>query len=317
MSRRRKLALGAVAALLLIAAAGWLASSPRRLDAASVAAVGPGNAQAGEQVFRIGGCASCHAAPGATGEDRRKLAGGLELKTAFGSFVVPNISPDPEDGIGKWSFADFANAVQRGVAPDGRHFYPAFPYPSYAHMTLTDTADLFAFLHTLPPVKNKPPASRVSFPYNIRRGIGLWDLAFLRTEPVIALPQDADPAVRRGRYIVEGPGHCGECHTPRNAAGGTDRTQWLAGASNPDGEGSIPNLTPSEDGLGDWSAKDIAYYLESGFTPDFDSVGGSMVEVQANMSKLPASDREAIAAYLKAIPARPNGYPPEETKPEG
>jgi mono/diheme cytochrome c family protein len=314
MSRTGKLALAVAGVVLLVAAAGWLATSPRRLDAASVAAAGPGNAQAGERVFRMGGCASCHAAPDATGEARRELAGGLELKTAFGTFVVPNISPDREDGIGQWSFADFANAVQRGVAPDGSHFYPAFPYPSYARMTLADTADLFAFLHTLPPVKSKPPASRISFPYNIRRGIGLWNLAFLRTDPVIALPQDADPMVLRGRYIVEGPGHCGECHTPRNAAGGVDRGQWLAGAVNPDGEGSIPNLTPSADGLKDWSAQDIAYYLESGFTPDFDSVGGSMVEVQANMSKLPASDREAIAAYLKAIPARSNGYPPE--KPE-
>lgn len=314
MSRLGKLSLGVVVALLLVAATAWIATSPQRLDAAKVAAAGRGDAQAGERIFQMGGCVSCHAAPGATGDERRELAGGLELKTAFGTFVVPNISPDPDDGIGKWSFADFANAVHRGVAPDGSHFYPAFPYPSYARMTLADTADLFAFLHTLPPVKGKPPASQIAFPYSIRRGIGLWDLAFLRTDPVIALPQDADPAVLRGRYIVEGPGHCGECHTPRNAAGGLDRGQWLAGAVNPDGEGSIPNLTPGADGLEDWSANDIAYYLESGFTPDFDSVGGSMVEVQANMSKLPASDREAIAAYLKAIPARPNGYPPE--KPE-
>lgn len=314
MSRKGKLAFGVLAALLLVAATGWVASSPRRLNAASVAAAGPGDAQAGERVFRMGGCASCHAAPGATGDARRELAGGLELKTAFGKFVVPNISPDPTDGIGQWSFADFANAVQRGVAPDGHHYYPAFPYPSYARMTLADTADLFAFMRTLPPVKHKPPASQIPFPYSLRRGIGLWNLAFLHTDPVIALPQDTDPALLRGRYIVEGPGHCGECHTPRHAAGGVDPGQWLAGASNPDGEGSIPNLTPGTAGLGDWSAKDIAYYLEAGFTPDFDSVGGSMVEVQENMSKLPASDREAIAAYLQAIPARPNGYPAQEPK---
>lgn len=314
MSRTGKVARAVTAVVLLVAAAGWLASSPRRLDPAKVATVGPGNAGAGERIFHMGGCASCHAAPGATGDARRELAGGLELKTAFGTFVVPNISPDPEDGIGKWSFADFANAVHRGVAPDGSHLYPAFPYPSYARMTLADTADLFAFLHTLPPVKSELPDSRIAFPYDIRRGIGLWDLAFVRTDPVIALPPDADPKVLRGRYIVEGPGHCGECHTPRNAAGGLDFGQWLAGAANPEGEGTIPNLTPSADGLEDWSANDIAYYLESGFTPDFDSVGGSMVEVQANMSKLPASDREAIAAYLKAIPARPNGYPAQEAK---
>jgi len=125
---------------------------------------------------------------------------------------------------------------------------------------------------------------------------------------VIALPADADPAVLAGRYLVEGPGHCGECHTPRDLIGGTRKDLWLAGAAAAEGEGKVPNLTEGEGGLGSWSTGDIAYYLETGFTPDYDSVGGAMVDVQRNMANLPAADREAIAAYIKAVPPHPKGY---------
>jgi mono/diheme cytochrome c family protein len=147
--------------------------------------------------------------------------------------------------------------------------------------------------------------NELSFPFNVRRGVGLWQLAFLEPAPVVALPSDASEAVKRGRYLVEGPGHCGECHTPRlfGGLGGLDKAKWLSGAAAAEGEGRVPDITPSDDGIGDWSESDIAYYLETGFTPDFDSVGGAMVEVQKNMAKLPAEDREAIAAYLKAVPA--------------
>ena len=150
------------------------------------------------------------------------------------------------------------------------------------------------------------------FPFNIRRGIGLWKRAFMHPEPVVDFPAGTDPAVLRGRYLVEGPGHCGECHTPRNSVGGPDYAKWLSGAPNPDGKGVIPNITPGKGGIGDWSAKDIAYFLESGFTPYYDSVGGSMVQVQEDMARLPASDRAAIAAYLKAVPPHESGYPPKK-----
>src|SRR5690606_4778322 len=115
-------------------------------------------------------------------------------------------------------------------------------------------------------------------------------------------------AAHDGQYLVEGPGHCGECHTPRNLAGGTDKSRWLAGAKAAEGTGKVPNITPGEQGIGSWSADEIASYLETGFTPEFDSVGGAMVEVQKNMAQLPSADREAIAAYLKAVPAQPKGY---------
>jgi len=288
----------------------WYLTEPELLDLETVAALGTGDASRGERIFWAGGCASCHAKPGAEGDALLQLSGGLELKTPFGTFVPPNISPDANDGIGNWSIEEFGNAMMRGVAPDGSHLYPSFPYASYARMRPADVGDLFAYLQTLPAVSGKAAANRLSFPYNVRRGLGLWKRLYLSDEPVVALAPDASEQLELGRYLVEGPGHCGECHTPRDMIGGTDKSQWLAGAVAAEtGEGNVPNITPDEAGIGSWSAGDIANYLETGFTPEFDSVGGSMVEVQRNMARLRPEDREAIAAYLKAIPAHANGYP--------
>jgi mono/diheme cytochrome c family protein len=237
----------------------------------------------------------------------------MKLATPFGTFVPPNISPDEQDGIGTWSEEDFANAMMRGVSPDGSHYYPAFPYTSYARMQPADVVDLHAFIKTLPAVTGKAPGHELSFPINIRRGLGLWKLLYLSREPVIALAADAPQQLSLGRYLVEGPGHCGECHTPRDFIGGTEKSLWLSGAVAAEGEGVVPNITAGDGGIGDWSAGDIASYLETGFTPEFDSVGGAMVEVQRNMARLRPEDRQAIADYLKAIPSHPNGYPARTT----
>ena len=253
-------------------------------------------------MFYAGGCASCHAADGATGEAQLQLGGGHRLVTPFGTFVVPNISMDRADGIGAWSAQDFANAMLRGVSPDGEHYYPAFPYASYARMQPADVADLFAYMQTLPAVAGRQPDHELAFPFSIRRAVGVWKLTNLSPEPAVNL-QSPSEQVRLGQYLVEGPGHCGECHTPRDLLGGSDKSRWLAGAPAAAGEGNVPNITAGEGGIGSWSEGDIAYYLESGFTPDFDSVGGSMVKVQQNMARLTADDRAAIAAYLKAVPA--------------
>jgi mono/diheme cytochrome c family protein len=191
----------------------------------------------------------------------------------------------------------------RGVSPDGRHYYPAFPYASYARMPPQDVADLWAFLRTLPPVAGRPPGHDLDFPWSIRRGVGLWKLLYLDASPAVAI-DTSDPLVARGQYLVEGPGHCGECHTPRGPAGGLDLSRWLAGGPSPEGEGRIPNITPGGD-LADWSPADIAYYLETGFTPDFDTAGGAMAAVQRSLAELSSGDRDAIAAYLKAVPAVP------------
>ncbi|CAN7372441.1 c-type cytochrome [Mesorhizobium caraganae] len=291
------------------AGAGWLLSAPVKLDTDTLAQLGSGDAARGKRIFYAGGCTSCHAKPGSQGEARLQLVGGLELKTPFGTFVPPNISQDPKDGIGAWTVEDLANAMLKGVSPSGEHFYPAFPYASYARMKPADIADLYAFLKTLPAVAGKAPDNSLSFPYNIRRGLGLWQRLYLSNQPVIALADGTPGPVLAGRYLVEGPGHCGECHTPRDLSGGTRKSQWLAGATAAEGSGIVPNITSGEGGIGDWSEADIANYLETGFTPDFDTVGGAMVDVQRNMAQLTPEDRTAIAAYLKAVPPHPNGYP--------
>ena len=298
------LVLGGVGAI-----AGWFLSAPVSLDAETLAQLGPGDATRGKRIFYAGGCTSCHAKPGTQGDARLQLAGGLELKTPFGIFVPPNISQDARDGIGAWSVEDLANAMLKGVSPAGEHFYPAFPYTSYARMKPADIADLFAFLKTLPAVAGMAPAHKLGFPFYIRRGIGLWKRLYLSNEPVIALPDATPDPVLAGRYLAEGPGHCGECHTPRDFTGGTSKSKWLAGAAAAEGSGIVPNITSGQGGLSDWSQADIANYLETGFTPEFDSVGGAMVDVQRNMAQLTANDRAAIAAYLKAVPPHPNGYP--------
>ena len=298
----------AIAALALAGAAlAYFVTRPQTLDPQVADSLPVGNAAAGETLFWAGGCASCHAAPGADGDDRLVLAGGLELHSPFGTFVAPNISPDRDAGIGNWSLSAFANAMLLGTSPDGEHYYPSFPYGSYAGMSHQDISDLFAYLQTLPASTNVPGPNRLPFPFSIRASVGGWKALFFKggllgmdPKPVI---DAADPMVARGQYLVEGPGHCGECHTPRNVIGGFKTAAWLSGGPNPEGEGRIPNITPGAKDVGGWSASDIVSYLETGFTPDFDSVGGSMVSVQKNMMQLPKSDLEAIAAYLKAIPA--------------
>lgn len=301
-----------VVAAIVVAAAGavaaWALTRPKPHPASYWADLGPPDLENGERLFWAGGCTSCHAAEKAEAGKAPVLAGGRALPTPFGTFHIPNISPHPDAGIGKWTLAQFGDAMTRGVGPDGQHLYPSFPYGSYARMPAGDINDLFAYLKTLPASDNVAPPHELGFPYNIRLALGGWKFLYLNDEPRVELAASDDPGLgeklKRGQYLVEGPGHCGECHTPRNALGGFVEGQWLAGGPNPEGPGTIPDITPGEQGIGSWSEGDIAYFLESGFTPDFDSVGGSMVEVQNNLAHLPKSDLEAIAAYLKAVPPR-------------
>ncbi len=295
---RRSLAALAALALIGAGAFGWI-TAPRPLPADAMAGL-TGNPQRGETLFWAGGCASCHAAKNATGPARLALGGGQRLKTPFGTFSVPNISPDPDHGIGRWTARDLADALLRGLAPDGRHLYPVFPYPSYAHIGLQDVADLKAFLDTLPKVASTDPPSEVGFPFGWRRLLGGWDFLFLNTAWAVQDPLSPEEA--RGRALAEGLGHCGECHTPRNAFGALRRDRWFAGAPNPAGPGKIPNITPAKL---DWSQDDIVTYLSTGFTPSFDAAGGDMAEVVENLSHLPKDDLKAISAYLKRVPAQP------------
>jgi len=281
----------------------WWLSAPGQLSSKQLAGLETGDMVKGEALFWAGGCGSCHAEKGAKGDDKKRLGGGHKLDTPAGIFVTPNISPDLETGIGSWSAEQFANAMLNGVSPNGSHYYPSFPYTSYARMTSQDVGHLWAYMKTLPAVSRANEDHDLPLLFSVRRGLGLWKLLFLSDQPVISgLPDDGQ--IARGQYLVEGAGHCGECHTPRTffGFGGPNGSNWLAGGPAPEGEGKIPNITAHENALGGWSAGDIAYYLETGFTPDFDSVGGTMVSVQENMAKLTKADREAIAAYLKSIP---------------
>lgn len=294
--------------LLVLAVAGagigWWLTAPQFITVADLPDYAADPVR-GEKIFAEGGCASCHAAPKATGDEKLILTGGLEFVTDFGTFFAPNISNDTAQGIGSWSTAELATAMQLGVRPDGAHYFPAFPFTSYARMKIEDIIDLRAYLATLPASDLASKDHDVGFPFNIRRGLGMWKLLYLSDAPVIAVSSD-DAQLLRGQALVEGAGHCSECHTPRNLIGGLDKSKWLAGGPNPDGKGRIPNITTHSNGIGDWAVEDIAYYLESGFTPEFDSAGGAMVKVIDNTAKLPPEDRAAIAAYLKIVPAVAN-----------
>lgn len=264
----------------------------------------------GARLFDAGGCASCHAVPGQ--DDRKKLGGGLVFHTPFGTLRAPNISPDETSGIGNWSLGDFARAMREGVSPAGRHYYPAFPYTSYQRMAPEDVADLYAYMKTLPKVVQASEPHDMKFPFNITRGLGLWKLAFLDGKPFTPDPK-RDAQWNKGAYLVNGPGHCAECHSPRNAAGAVVPSQRFSGGPDPEGRGFVPNITQAANGLQKWSAGDIAELLKTGFTPDYDSVGGSMAPVIRNTSQLSDEDRAAMAAYIKSLPAIETPPRPKKT----
>jgi mono/diheme cytochrome c family protein len=307
----QKLAIAAIVLGLVGVIAFWFLSSPQTLAASALPDRKPDLAN-GAYMFRAGGCESCHAALDAKGDDQLKLGGGQVLATSFGKFSVPDISPDPDHGIGKWTILDFVNALKFGVRPDKAHLYPAFPFTSYQRMTLADIVDLKGYLDTLPPVANPVPAHELSFPFNIRRGVGLWKLLYIDGADFHPDPK-ASAEINRGAYLVTGPGHCGECHTPRNFFGGPIASRAYSGGPAPAGDGYVPNITPDkETGIGAWSNDDIVQLLETGFTPTFDVIGGDMTGVVENTAKLTPQDRAAIAAYLKTLPAIHNPRPPKK-----
>ncbi len=296
MIRRLALPLGALA--LAAAAAGWWATRPAPLEPAALEGMS-GDAERGAQLFALAGCASCHVAPGAEEGDAPVLAGGQAFETTYGTFHAPNISPSPA-GVGEWSDAELVSAMARGVSAEGAHLYPALPYTSYENATVQDLLDIAAHIRTLPASDAEPPPNDLSFPFDIRRTLGAWKILYAGRGWVMEEPGDA--GLERGRYLVEALVHCGQCHTPRTALGGMDRDRWLQGAQNPDGEGRIPGIAP---GQLDWSDADIAAYLKTGLTPDYDSAGGQMVAVVDHLGTLPDEDIDAIVAYLRAIPEAP------------
>jgi mono/diheme cytochrome c family protein len=299
----RKLVILAVVLGAVGFAAFWFLTRPAVVEASALGPHAP-NPDNGRTMFFAGGCSSCHAT---SKEDPTRLGGGLGLKSPFGTFYVPNISPDRKDGIGSWNEAQFVTAMLKGTSPDGVHYYPSFPYTSYQRMRIEDLRDLFAHLKTLPPVEGKVRGHDLPFPFTIRRTLGAWKLLFLDGEPF--RPDPAQSAEwNRGAYLANGPGHCAECHSPRNLLGGIVASQRFAGGPNPEGEGWVPNITQAR--LKDWSKGEIEEVLATGTTPDGDSVGSTMAAVVRNTGQLPAADRAAIATYIKSLPPVEGPKPP-------
>lgn len=283
MTKRR---LGARALGLLLAA--WGAH-----------ALAQGDSRRGEYLAKAGGCVGCHTE---AKKDAVPFAGGRALKTPFGTFYGPNLTPHARAGLGRWSEADFVRAMRGGVRPDGAHYYPAFPYPTFTQITDADLGDLWAYLRSLPPNARANSAHELRFPFGWRPLVALWKWAFFSPGPFS--PRAQSPLLERGAYLVEALGHCGECHTPRNFFGASNRGRFLAGtAKGPDGK-RVPNLTPAR--LKKWDDTELKDFLQTGLTPDGDVAGETMGEVIRNStSQLTPADLAALVAYLRALPPLP------------
>lgn len=267
----------------------------------------------GAYLFVASGCLGCHTQDD---PDAPPLAGGRALETPFGTFYGPNITPDPDHGIGAWTDEDFLRALGQGVAPDGSDLYPVFPYTSFTRMTPEDMLDLKAYLFAQEPVARPNTPHDVGFPFSIRQSLTFWKLLNFTPGPQ-PVEADRDTDWARGRYLVSALGHCGECHTPRDVMGAADAALFLAGTADGPGGDAIPNITPdSATGIGDWSESDLAFFLQSGMLPDGDFAGGEMAEVISGTSELTAEDRTAIARFLQSLPPIENqiGSPkPQQT----
>jgi mono/diheme cytochrome c family protein len=277
---------------------------------------GPRLIEQGQYLAAAGDCVSCHTRAGGA-----PFAGGVPLSTPFGVIYSANITPDGATGIGHWSEQAFARAMQEGVAPDGTHLYPAFPYPEFTKVSDADLRAIYAYLRTLRPVRYTPPQNALSFPFRIRALLAGWNFLYLKTERFVS---DAAHSAEwnRGAYLTQGLGHCGACHTPRTALGGerdelaltggvyrdeiddeviddkiTSMDQWTVRSW------SAPNLRPAVSGLGAWSITEIAAYLKTGHNARAGAFGPMSKVVGNSTSHLSDADVHAIAVYLKSLPA--------------
>lgn len=295
---------GAILATALTVAA--LAAGPVRAE--------PDNyteSERGRYLTILGDCMACHIGP-----DGQSLAGGHLLETPFGKISVPNITPDDETGIGRWTAEDFDQAMRHGVRPDGTHLYPAFPYTSFTKMSRADNDAIFAYLRTRPAVEHRVDRDTLPFPFNIRLLMAGWN--WLNFTPGEFQPDPQRSAeYNRGAYLVEGPAHCGLCHTPRNLIGGDQTSAHLEGGAL---QGWFaPNITADKRlGIGDWSEAEIIAYLRTGHT-ERSAASGPMAEVVAySTSQMTDADLKAIAVYLRerggAGSAAPAPVPAEDSR---
>jgi mono/diheme cytochrome c family protein len=264
----------------------------------------------GAYLTAAAGCLACH-----TDSENEGVAyaGGHRLETPYGIFVTPNITPDPETGIGSWTEEQFVTALRQGSDPDGGHYYPAFPYPSYAGMTEQDAADIFAYLKSLEPVPRQNEAHELHWYVPGRWAMGIWKALFSPWN-YADVQTEQDPEWQRGAYLVRHLGHCGECHTPRNVFGALRTAAEMAGSPKDSAGRSAPNITPDkQSGIGGWSQDDLIFFLELGMLPDGDFAGGSMTAViDENTGLLTDADRAAIARYLRSLPAHQGPKQAEE-----
>lgn len=263
----------------------------------------PASIERGRYLVHAGGCLTCHTADR---PDAIPLAGGRALTTPFGTFHAPNITPDPDTGLGGWTLADLDRALREGVAPDGSYYYPVFPYPSYTGISDADVADIYAYLMSLAPVREETPDHELPWYLSSRLVMFGWNLLNFEAQRFVA-DASSDDSWNRGAYLVRHLGHCGECHTPRNLLGGLDHGRELAGIPAAAGGEPVPGITSDPvAGIGDWSTEDIVFLLETGLLPDGDFAGASMSDVIAdNTANLTGSDRQAIAVYLQSVKPAP------------
>jgi len=270
------------------------------LGAAVTNAAAQGDAKRGEYLVKAGGCLGCHTEDQ---KDAAPFAGGRALKTPFGTFFGPNITPHPQAGIGRWTEADFIRAMRHGTRPDGANYFPAFPYPSFTLIVDRDLRDLWAYLRSLPPSPRASQAHDLKFPFGFRFAVTFWKWLFFSPGPFTDSP-GASKVVNRGAYLVQALGHCGECHTPRNFLGGPKRSRFLAGGKGPEGK-DVPNLTPTRLKK-KWGDSDLKDFLVTGVTAEGDVPAEAMGEVIRNStSQLAPEDLAALVAYLRSLPPLP------------
>jgi mono/diheme cytochrome c family protein len=258
----------------------------------------------GEYLFHAALCADCH-----TADDGEPLAGGRPIESPFGTFYTTNITPDPDYGIGAWSFEDFARALREGVSPEGLNYYPAFPYTSFTELREDDVRALKAYLDTVPPVAQPNRPHDLVWFARWRVPLGIWKRLYFEPGPFEPVA-DRSAQWNRGAYLAQAATHCAECHSPRDWLGGIEPDARYAGADQGVEGGGTPNITPDKEyGIGGWTPDMLAFYLETGMTPDGDFAGGAMATViDHGTGKLTKEDRAAIASYILSLPpvARPD-----------
>jgi mono/diheme cytochrome c family protein len=289
-------AVAAVAAVTVLMALTAARPSGRALP---VHEADPAN---GEVIYHIGGCISCHKASGASGIAGLP-SGGAPFETPVGTFWPGNLTPDSETGLESWTAEQFVDAMTRGISPDRRHYFPAFPYTSYRQMRVEDVLDLWAYLNQLEPVTSPGRAAEIPLSWLARRGVGLWKRIALDETGFRSDPAQSD-AWNRGAYLVNGPGHCGECHTPRNSLMIPDVSLAYAGGPHPRGdEGMVPSLLDLEERGRYSGVPDLVLALQFGETLGYDKLSsGGMADIQMNLAMLPEDDLNAIAEYLLSLP---------------